>query len=119
MTAVGRRLAMTMEFAGDFQPAFTSTVRKPAYLQDLQHLQTNVYQRARVYARVCAQECKSLESAVSAESRKPIPTALPPVKGTTKQQGRKGNSNRVFSVAANFSTYLTQHLTGQHQHDTA
>jgi hypothetical protein len=47
------------------------------------------------------------------------PTARPPVKGTTKQQGRKGNSNRVFSVAANFSTYLTQHLTGQHQHDTA
>jgi hypothetical protein len=87
MTAVGRRLAMTMEFAGDFQPAFTSTVRQPAYLQDFHHLQVNLYQRAYV----CAQECKSLESAVSAESRKPIPTARPPVKGTTKKQGRKGS----------------------------
>ena len=55
----------------------------------------------------------------SAAPRHAPPTARPPVKGTTKQQGRKGNSNRVFSVAANFSTYLTQHLTGQHQHDTA
>ena len=71
---------MSMEFSGDFQPAFTSTVRKPAYLQDFHHLQVNVYQRAYV----CAQECKSLESAVSAvsaesaESRKPAPATLPP-----------------------------------------
>ena len=30
------------------------------------------------------------------------PTARPPVKGTTKQQGRKGNSNRVVSLVHEF-----------------
>jgi len=55
---------MTKEFTGNFQPAFNATVCKPTYLQGLQHLQVYVYQRARV----CAQECKSPESAESAES---------------------------------------------------
>jgi hypothetical protein len=31
-----------------------------------------------------------------------LPTARPPVKGTTKQQGRKGNSNRVVSLVHEF-----------------
>ena len=31
-----------------------------------------------------------------------IPTARPPVKGTTKKQGRKGNSNRVVSLVHEF-----------------
>ena len=115
---------MSMEFSGDFQPAFTSTGRKPTYLQDLQHLQVNVYQRARVYARVCAQECKLPVSAVSAVSGTPdrehaMTRPTPPGLGTSATPHGTGNSNRVFSVAANFSTYLTQHLTGQHQHDTA
>lgn len=56
---------MNMEFTGHFQPTLNAIVRKPAYLQDLQHLQVNVYQRACVRA----QECKSLVSAVSAVSQ--------------------------------------------------
>jgi len=65
-----------------------------------------------------AVDCQK-QTVESAESRRPTPTARPPAKGTPARQGFKGNSNRVFSVATNFSTYLTQHLTGQHQHDTA
>jgi hypothetical protein len=65
------------------------------------------------------QRHRSAASRTIAAPRHAPPTARPPVKGTTKKQGRKGNSNHVVSVAANFSTYLTQHLTGQHQHDTA
>ena len=73
---------MNEEFTGDFQPAFTATVCKPAYLQDLQHLQVNVYQRARV----CAQECKSPVSAVS------------PVSGLGCGGGLKGTPTRPWET---------------------
>jgi len=55
---------MTELLTSYFQPIFGKTLCKPLYLLNLQHLQVSMYP----CARVCAQWCKSPESAESTVS---------------------------------------------------